>query len=60
MSDLHDTNGLVAGIMRNVGSAVEKSVDTVTAVCLDNLESFSLGMLLNNVTQISVQSTRLD
>lgn len=60
MSNLHNTNGLVAGIMRNVGSAVEKSMDAVAAVCLDDLESFCLGVLLNNVAQISVQSTRLD
>lgn len=60
MSDLHDTNGLVTGIVRNVGSAMEKSVDAVTAVCLDDLKSFGLGMLLNNVAQISVQSTGLD
>ena len=60
MSDLHDTNGLVTGIVRNVGSAMEKSVDAVAAVCLDDLESFGLGVLLNNVAQISVQSTGLD
>jgi hypothetical protein len=39
---------------------VEKSMDAVAAVCLDDLESFCLGVLLNNVAQISVQSTRLD
>lgn len=60
MANLHDTDGLVAGIVRNVGSAVEQAVDAVAAVSLHNRESFTLGVLLNDVSKISVQRTGLD
>lgn len=60
MTNLHDTDGLVAGIVRNVGSAVEQAVDAVAAVGLHNRESFALCMLLNDVSKISVQGTGLD
>lgn len=36
VADLHDTNGLVASIVRNVGCAVEEAVDSMTTIRLDN------------------------
>lgn len=60
VSNLHDTDGLVAGIVGNVRGAVEEAVDAVAAVGLHNRESFALGVLLNDISKISVQSTGLN
>lgn len=50
---LGHTNGLVLCVVRDVGCAVEQSVDTVTAVSLDSTATSVLGVLCNDGTVLS-------
>lgn len=43
------TNCLVLGIVRNVGCAVEKLVDTMSAIRPDHAAVFAFGMFLDDV-----------
>lgn len=56
---LGNTNGLVLRVVRNVRSAVEQLVDTVTAVALDYTAVPGLGVLLDHITRVAEQHARL-
>lgn len=45
--------------MGDVGSRVEKAVDAVAAVALHHGEAVGLGVLLDDVAQLSVTNARL-
>ena len=53
-------NRLVLGVVRNVGRAVEKLVDTVTTVRANDTAVLGLGVLLDNITEFTDQSARLN
>lgn len=53
-------DGFVLGIMWYIRSAVEKLVDTVSAVCPNNAAIFALRMLFNDIAVVAEQSARLD
>lgn len=53
-------NRLVLGVVRNVGRAVEKLVDTVTTVRANDTAVLGLGVLLDNITEFADQSTWLN
>lgn len=53
-------NRLVLGVVRNVGRAVEELVDTVTTVRANDTAVLGFGVLLNNVTEFTNESTGLN
>lgn len=56
---LGNTDGLVLRVVRNVRSAVEQLVDTVTAVALDHTAVPGLGVLLDHIARVAEQHARL-
>lgn len=54
------TDGLVLGIMRHVGRAVEELVDAVATVRADDTAVLLLGVLLNDIAKLPYQDARLD
>lgn len=53
-------NSLVLGIMRNVGRAVEDTVDAVANISTDNAAVLALGMGLDRVAKVAEESAGLD
>lgn len=54
VAGLHDSNGLVVAIVRNVRRSVEQTTDAVTYEALDDGKAFLVRMLRNHVSKLSV------
>ena len=54
VSRLHDADGLVLGVVGDVGRAVEEAVDAVTAVRPNHGEALGLRVLLDHVANVAV------
>ena len=58
VSNLHDTGSLVLGVVRHVGCAVEELADAVAAEGFDDAKALFLGVLCNDISELSVHLTR--
>ena len=54
VSRLHDADGLVLGVVGDVGRAVEEAVDAVPAVRPHHREALRLSVLLDHVAHLAV------
>ena len=54
MAGLHDADGLVLGVVGDVGGAVEEAVDAVPAVRPHHREALRLRVLLDHVAHVAV------